>query len=141
MVIWGTMQIPYSSADWARDRVQNRQPPRFWPLVAEMDGELVAMLGLSRDEHNRAHVGHLGMMVHDDYQGMGIGSALMEAAVDLAENWLGITRLQLEVYPDNARAIRLYEKYGFEREGLHRAFGYREGQYVDTLVMGRLRGG
>jgi putative acetyltransferase len=109
--------------------------------VAEVGGEVVGNLGLGRDERNRGHVGHLGMMVHHDYQGQGVGSALMEAALDLAVNWLGLMRVQLEVYPDNARAIGLYEKYGFETEGLHRAFGYREGQYVDTLVMGRLRGG
>jgi putative acetyltransferase len=138
-VYWGTMQIPYPSADWNRERVQHRPPPRFWPLVAQVDGQVVGNLGLTRDEHNRSHVGHLGMMVHHDYQGMGIGSTLMEAAIDLTENWLGLTRLQLEVHRDNARAIGLYEKYGFEREGLYRAFAYRDGQYVDTLVMGRLR--
>jgi putative acetyltransferase len=140
-VYWGTMQIPYPSADWIRERVQERPPARFWPLVAEIEGQVVGNTGLRRDEHNRSHVGHIGMMVHTDYQGMGVGSALMEAAIDLAENWLGLTRLQLEVYTDNARAIGLYEKYGFEREGLYRAYAYRDGQYVDTLVMGRLGNG
>jgi putative acetyltransferase len=138
-VIWGTMQIPHTSADWNRERVQKRQSPRFWPLAAEVEGKLVGTLGLHCDEHNRAHVGHIGMMVHHDYQGLGVGSALMEAVVDLADNWLGMSRLQLEVYPDNERAIGLYEKYGFETEGLYRAFGFRDGRYVDTLVMGRLR--
>jgi putative acetyltransferase len=140
-VYWGTMQIPYPSADWNRERVQHRPPPRFWPLVAEVDGQVVGNLGLIRGEHNRSHVGHVGMMVHTDYQGMGVGSALMEAVIDLAENWLGLTRLQLEVYPGNARAIGLYKKYGFEREGVYRAYAYRDGQYVDTVVMGRLREG
>jgi len=137
----GTMQIPYPSADWNRERVQERPPARFWPLVAEVDGQVVGNLGLVRGEHHRSHVGHIGMMVHADYQGMGIGTALMEAVIDLAENWLGLTRLQLEVYPDNARAIGLYEKCGFEAEGLYHADAYRDGQYVDTVVMGRLRVG
>jgi putative acetyltransferase len=140
-VIWGTMKVPHTSADWNRERVQKRQPPRFWPLVAEVDGDVVGIIGLHWDEHNRAHVGHLGMMVDHDHQSMGVGSALMEAVVDLAENWLGMTRLQLEVYPDNERAIGLYRKYGFEIEGLYHAFGYRDGRYADTLVMGRLRDG
>jgi putative acetyltransferase len=138
-VVWGTVQIPYPSADWNRERVQERTPPGFWPIVAEIDGKLVGTAGFHRDEHNRSHVGHVGMMVHADYQGEGIGSALMEAVIDLAENWLGVTRLQLEVYPDNARAIDLYEKHGFETEGLHRSFSYRDGHYVDALVMSRLR--
>jgi putative acetyltransferase len=137
-VVWGTMQIPYPSADWNRQRVQERTPPRFWPLAAEVEGKVVGSAGLHRDRYNRSHVGHVGMMVHDAYQGMGVGSALLEAAIDLADNWLGLTRLQLEVYPDNERAFGLYEKHGFETEGLYRAFGYRDGVYIDALVMGRL---
>ena len=139
-VVRGTMGLPYASADWDRQRVQERQPPRFWPLVAELDGQVVAVTGLTQHEHNRSHAAHVGMMVHADHQGRGIGSALMEAILDLAVNWLGLTRLQLEVYPDNRRAIRLYEKYGFEVEGVYRAYAFRDGRYVDTLVMGRLGG-
>jgi putative acetyltransferase len=137
-VVWGTMQIPHPSADWNRNRVQERASPRFWPLVAEIEGRVVGNAGLSRDQHNRSHVGHVGMMVHHDYQGMGVGSALLKAAIDLAQDWLGLTRIQLEVYPDNFRAVGLYEKAGFLREGLHRAFSYRDGHYVDAFVMGRL---
>ena len=138
-VYWGTMQIPHPSADWNRERVKERPPPRFWPLSAEVEGKVVGNSGLFRDEHNRSHVGHLGMMVHPDYQGVGIGSALMEAVLDLAENWIGLSRLQLEVYTDNERAIGLYHKYDFQPEGVFHAFAFRDGHYVDALVMGRLR--
>jgi putative acetyltransferase len=137
-VVWGTMQIPHPSADWNRKRVQERTPPRFWPLVAEVGGQVVGNAGLSRDEKNRSHVGHVGMMVHHDFQGMGVGSALLQAAINLAQDWLGLTRIQLEVYPDNVRAVGLYEKAGFLTEGLHRAFSYSGGHYVDAFVMGRL---
>lgn len=41
----------------------------------------------------------------------------MEAAVDLADKWLNLTRFELEVYTDNASAIRLYKKFGFTIEG------------------------
>jgi putative acetyltransferase len=47
--------------------------------------------------------------------------------------------MELTVYTDNAAAIRLYEKFGFEKEGLLRSFGYRDGQYVDVYTMARLR--
>jgi putative acetyltransferase len=137
-VYWGTMAIPYQSAEFDRRRVQ--QPPeRFWPLAAELDGQVVGNSGLFLDERNRSHVGHVGMMVHEDYQGMGVGSALMEAVIDLSENWLGLSRLQLEVYSDNDRARRLYQKYGFREEGIWRAYAFRAGRFIDTLVMGRLR--
>lgn len=48
----------------------------------------------------------------------GIGTALLQEIVDAADNWLGFRRLELAVFADNAPAIRLYEKFGFEREGI-----------------------
>lgn len=78
-------------------------------------------------------------MVHDDYTRRGIGSALLAAIIDLAENWLGLTRLELEVFVDNEPAIRLYEKYGFVIEGTKRRYALRDGVYVDTHVMARLK--
>jgi putative acetyltransferase len=79
------------------------------------------------------------MAVRDDRQGMGVGTALMEAALDLADNWLGLTRLELEVYTDNQAGIALYRKFGFEVEGTLRRFAFRGGEYVDAYSMARLR--
>ena len=87
----------------------------------------------------RAYAGTLGMMVHDAYAGRGAGTALMSAVIELADNWLNLKRLELGVYADNARAIALYERFGFEREGLSRAFAWRNGAYVDSISMARLR--
>ena len=64
---------------------------------------------------------------------------MMQACVDLADNRLGLTRLDLRVYVDNEPAISLYERFGFEVEGTHRRFAYRNGEYVDAHVMARLR--
>lgn len=47
--------------------------------------------------------------------------------------------VELEVYPDNARAIALYRKYGFQEKGRKRKFAFRSGEYVDTLVMARVK--
>ena len=79
------------------------------------------------------------MAVRDDWQGKGAGSALMQAAVDLADKWLNLTRLELEVYTDNEPAIRLYKKFGFITEGTLRQFAYRDGIFVDAYTMARLR--
>ncbi len=78
------------------------------------------------------------MLVHDDYQGQGIGSKLVEAALDLAENWLNLKRIELTVYTDNAPAIHLYEKYSFVIEGTMRKYAFRDGQYVDVYAMAKI---
>jgi putative acetyltransferase len=87
----------------------------------------------------RRHVGAIGMSVHEGWQGRGVGTALMRASVGLADDWLNLTRLELEVYTDNEPAIRLYERFGFEREGTLRQHAFRDGRYVDSYVMARLR--
>ena len=79
------------------------------------------------------------MVVHDDFQNKGIGTQLLQAALDLADNWLNLKRVELQVYTDNARAIHLYEKSGFVIEGTHRAFAFREGEYVDSYSMARVK--
>jgi putative acetyltransferase len=63
----------------------------------------------------------------------------MAAAVDLADNWLNLTRLELEVYADNEAGIHLYERFGFVVEGTMRQHAFRDGVYVDSIMMGRLR--
>jgi putative acetyltransferase len=67
-----------------------------------------------------------------------VGTALMQALVDYADRWAHVLRLELTVYVDNARAIALYRKFGFEVEGTHRAYALRDGAYVDALFMARL---
>lgn len=79
------------------------------------------------------------MSVRDDWQGKGAGTALMQAMVDLADKWLNLSRLELEVYTDNTPAIHLYQKFDFVIEGTLRQFAYREGEFVDVYSMARLR--
>ena len=85
------------------------------------------------------HSGSIGIMVHRDYQGQGVGQKLMESLLDLADNWLMLVRVELGVYTDNERAIRLYRKMGFEPEGVRRKAAIRGGTYADEMIMARLR--
>ena len=79
------------------------------------------------------------MAVRDDWQGKGVGTVLMKAAIDQADNWLNLERLELEVNCDNEAGLRLYRKFGFEIEGTLRRFAFRGGVYVDAFLMARLR--
>ena len=61
-------------------------------------------------------------MVRDDWQGKGVGTAMMQAVIDLADRWLNLTRIELTVFTDNEPAIALYRKFGFEIEGALRKY-------------------
>lgn len=137
-VVAGTLQLPLRSLEERRERLAQR-PPGTHSLVAAIDGRVVGQVGLQTETNpRRRHVGRLGMAVHDDWQGRGVGRALLAAVVDLADHWLGLRRLELQVYTDNARAIHLYEQVGFVIEGTLRDFAFRGGAYVDAHSMARL---
>jgi len=136
---WGTLQLPLTAVAERERRFANR-PANLKQLVAEIEGKVIGCLGLFRDENiRRNHVGGFGMAVHDGFAGRGAGTALVSGALELADRWWNLKRLELWVYADNARAIALYERLGFEREGLSRAYAFRDGEYVDTLSMARIR--
>lgn len=87
----------------------------------------------------RRHAALFGIMVRADWQRRGVGRRLMDEIFDLADDWLMLKRVELEVFADNEHAIRLYESYGFEVEGRLRASTVKNGEYADCLVMARLR--
>ena len=134
----GTLQLPFTSVESRQARFAAKSAAQT-NLVAVVGGKVVGMIFLGREEARRAHVGSIGMAVHDAHAGRGVGAALMAATLDLADNWLQLKRIELSVYADNPRAIALYERFGFEREGLCRAFAWRNGAYADALTMARLR--
>lgn len=140
--VWGTLQLPFPSAEAWQRRLADPADGLFSLLACARD-EVVGQLGLHTFPiyPRRRHVGQIGMAVRDDWQGKGAGSALMQAAVDLADKWLNLSRLELEVYTDNEPGIRLYKKFGFVIEGTLKRFAYRDGTYVDAFGMARLRDG
>jgi putative acetyltransferase len=139
LAVWGTLQLPLTPVATRKARFDVVSAARA-QLVAVIDGKVIGTAGLNlNDNPRRGHAASLGMAVHDAYAGRGAGSALVAALVDKADRWLNIKRLELSVYTDNARAIALYERFGFEREGVFGAYAWRDGAYVDALTMARLR--
>lgn len=137
----GTLQLPFPSLDLWRQRMQAVDPNAHLLLACAGD-EVVGQLGLYVSANpRRRHVGDLGMGVRDDWQGRGVGTALLAAAIDLADRWLQLRRLELQVYADNSAGIALYVRHGFVEEGRHRDYAFREGAYVDALSLARLRPG
>ena len=135
-----TLQLPWTSLETRRERWFGPGRAGTHRLVAVVEGRVVGNLGLHIEPADRRRdVGKFGMAVHDDYQGRGVGSALLAAMVELADNWLGLRRIELEVWADNARAVHLYEKFGFVIEGTGRQYARRAGELVDAYFMARLR--
>lgn len=111
-------------------------------FVAEcMDNEpkIIGVSGLHVRSGRRRHSAGVGIMVHREYQGQGVGRALMQKVLDVADNWLMLVRVDLEVFADNERAIKLYESLGFEKEGVIRCASIRNGVCADEYLMSRIR--
>ena len=136
------LQMPYPSEERWRARLADPGPPGSpdLSLVAELNGEIVGSAGLQAPgvALRRRHVMGLGISVAPAAQRQGVGSALMIALCDYADNWLAILRIELTVYSDNEVAQRLYRKFGFQVEGTHRGYAMRDGVYVDAIAMARL---
>ncbi|HEY6707116.1 MAG TPA: GNAT family N-acetyltransferase, partial [Actinomycetota bacterium] len=102
-------------------------------LVAEAKGMPVGQLGLHLAPYG---VADLGMAVAAGWRGRGVGTALLAEAVERARK-AGAHKLALQVWPHNAAALALYERFGFRREGyLTRHYRRRSGELWDAVVMG-----
>jgi putative acetyltransferase len=138
-VFANTLQLPWRSFEQRRERLTTFHPD-VHRLVGIADGRVVGELGLHLDQNPRRHnCAWMGMAVHDDYQGRGVGSALMAAMIELADGWLGVRRIELTVWTDNVAAIHLYEKFDFVVEGTGRQYAQRSGRLVDAHYMARVR--
>jgi L-phenylalanine/L-methionine N-acetyltransferase len=112
-----------------------RRHPDAAVFVAEADGLVVARLSLARDVHPASrHIADLGLMVASQYRRRGIGTRLLHEAVGWARA-SGILKIELHVFPWNEPALKLYESFGFEREGYRKDQYARDGGYVDAILM------
>ncbi len=136
----GTLQPPFASREVWRKRLAE-MPEGDFMLVALVDGQVVGNAGLhaAGKSPRRAHAMHLGMAVRQEWQGKGVGTALMRALTTLADGWLNVFRIELTVYTDNERALALYRKFGFVVEGTHKSYALRGGRYVDSHSMARVK--
>jgi putative acetyltransferase len=140
-VLRNTLQLPMPSADIWRKRLEAQiADPLQIHIVAIHGQELIGSAGLHpvTGSLRTRHVASLGMCVAPAWWGRGVGTELMRRLLDWADRWAGLLRIELGVFPDNARAISLYRRFGFELEGTQRAWALRDGVYTDSLMMARL---
>ena len=132
---WILTEGPIDHAEWAA-RMRANPDPMF---VLDDVGEVVGLCGLHAFPRAPG-VMSLGMAIRSGRRGRGGGRMLMDAALAHARE-AGLHKVELEVFPENARAIGLYAAYGFSVEGLRREhFLRRDGTRRDTLIMALLLG-
>lgn len=111
-------------------------------LVAELDnGTESRIIGsgcLHVDGCGRLrHCGEIALSIHPQHQGKGAGRKLIESLLDLADNWLMLVRVELNVFCDNSVAIDLYKSCGFVIEGTRKYAAIKDGNHADLYLMAR----
>ena len=108
---------------------------RKFEVVAILEGRVVGFGGLYALGDRLSHTGWIMVGVRHDAQRRGIGSILLRVLLATAERVAKLTKVQLTVFVDNAPAIRLYQRLGFEIEGVHRQFARRDDGFVSAYSM------
>jgi len=132
-----TLQLPYQSVEhWKGKMIR----PGHTGLVAVRSDEVLGQISIELlSSPRRRHVATIGMGVKAAARGQGIGTMLLHAAIAVCEGWSNVSRIELEVYTDNAAAIALYQKCGFVIEGTCQRYAMRDGAFADVHLMARLR--
>lgn len=108
--------------------------------VFENDGKKIGMFKLYTHTYRSSHIAYLGgVAVHPDFGGKGFGQQMFKEMLELAEK-RGVLRLELSTATTNETAIRLYEKMGFQREGVMRNYTFlkSENRFLDEMMMAYL---
>lgn len=127
----------FQSWDDVRKRISELNP-NGCSLVACLDNDVVGHLLLEPEPGmQRRHAASFSLCVAPDWQGKGIGSALMQTMLVICDSYWALERLELIVFADNHRAINLYKKFGFEMEGMCRKYALHNGILSDVYRMVR----
>ena len=132
---WISSEPPIPRARYRESLVRSLGDEYSLVIVAESDDGLIGELSA----FGRAgHAANIGMSVAKEWRGRGVGTALMQACVEWARA-SDVHKLGLQVWPHNEAALRLYERFGFQREGVLRSHYRRQnGELWDAIVMGLL---
>jgi RimJ/RimL family protein N-acetyltransferase len=123
--------------DWLCGALSRLEKDEECYIVAEVDGKVVANSEVSRGRGYEKHVGGIGIAIKDGFRDVGIGTEMMKALIDQALGW-GLKVLTLRVFASNRRAFHLYEKVGFVQTGVIPKKLFRDGEYIDEIIMTKL---
>jgi putative acetyltransferase len=137
-VIETILTAPSDRLEQRRERLATLGPDDHW-FVAEAEGTAIGLAGLTVGAGRLRHSGHVFLFVAREFHGQGVGTRLLETLLDVADRWLLLRRVELTVLAENERAWRLYERLGFEKEGLRKLSVISQGEIKDEWLMARYR--
>lgn len=118
---------------------EHRKAPNRIFIIAELEGKIAGLLNVNASEKPRLrHIGDFGITVRKDHWGKGIGTSLIKIMLDWAKASGVIRKINLNVIVNNKTAIKLYEKFGFKKEGLIKRDSYINRKFYDAYAMGLL---
>ena len=107
-------------------------------LVAVTADQVVGLAYCHASGMGYKHTQDLGIMIDQDWRDKGVGTTLLRAMIDWCQNNSTVRRLELWVFPNNPRAMHVYEKLGFQHEGVRRKSYLKHGEMLDLILMGML---
>lgn len=139
----GTSFSSSDEVDWTeaqvRERIKNQLEAdnRLALLAVDEVGNIIGTLNCDPSgPRGYRHTVSIGIAVRLDWRDQGVGTALMRSALDWCASNKTIKRVELTVFTNNRRAIHVYEKLGFVREGVRKSVYYKHGEFLDLLHMG-----
>jgi RimJ/RimL family protein N-acetyltransferase len=123
---------------WYANYITDSSNQTFVIKIKE-SGAKIGTVSMS-DIHYKNQHGEIGIMIGEaKEQGKGYALEATEAIVNYAFKELNLARVYLNVLENNAAAIRLYNKLGFQQEGVLRHHHFTNGSFLNVLIMGLLR--
>lgn len=136
----GGFSVGYAERDlleWV-ERHRNARDEVLWVVADAESDACIGHVGLYNIDH-RVRAAEFAVLIGDSaHWGNGLGTALTRAALGYGFSQLNLHRIYLTVLDSNPRAIHLYEKLGFVKEGVMRDSQFRDGAYCDTVLMSLL---
>ncbi len=123
--------------DWLSKVLSRLEKDETFYVVAEVNGKVVAVSEINRRSGYERHVGVVGIAIRSGFRNIGIGTEIMQTLIDQARV-TGLKVLTLTAFATNSSAIHLYEKVGFMQTGRVPKKHFKEGKYIDEIIMTKL---
>jgi len=134
-IYYDTKKTRDEEVDWLSRAIAQLEKGNALYMVAEVEGKVIASSSVAKRRFScESHVGDLGILIKSGYRDIGIGTEMMKTLIDQARR-MGLKILTLTVFATNKRAIHVYEKVGFKETGRIPKGIYRNGKYIDRVIM------